>query len=135
MLPVVNVAQMRGWFAGKLHVLERRYSPEVLAYVVGVLVALGTSASTDMSTKSVVLAYQDATETGDFAGFQRIGDWVLWVDAVFPDSIASERFVVESFGRMSYLSCHRILRGQWRLYEELADELPSLAVSVRSALV
>ena len=88
-----------------------------------------------MSRSSIVRTYQDAVVRGDFASFQRIGDWVLWSGIVVPDRCEQERDVALLFGRLSYLSCHRILRGQWRVYEELANELPSLAAEAHRRLV
>ncbi len=123
-----------GWFAERLHGLQ--YRPETIAYVAGVLKTLAHPRDEDdFSKKSVVLAYAEAQASGDFATYQRIGDWVLWVNAVLPGSIVGSKDAVESIGRQSYYSCHRILRGQWVVYEELADELPSIARHVRRMLV
>lgn len=109
-----------------------QHRPETIAYVAGVLKSLAhPRALDDMSKRSVILEFAEARTTGDFATFQRIGDWVLWVDIVMPDALVGTREAVESVGRQSYYTCHRILRGQWRVYEELADELPKIALSAR----
>lgn len=122
------------WFAERLQGLD--YRPETVAYVAGVLKSQGNpKAHESMAGRSVVLAYQEARLTGDFAAFQRIGDWVLFVDVILPDSIKYEREAVETIGRLSYLACYRIVRGKWDVYEELADQLPSLAKHVRRKLV
>lgn len=118
------------WFAERLQGLRCR--DDTRAYVTGLLA--GFHAGGDMSRDSVVLAFRDAQVKGDFAAFQRIGDWVLWVDAVNPTSINDYRQVAESFGRQAYYACHRIMRGQWHLYEELADDLPRIAYAVRCKL-
>jgi len=89
---------------------------------------------TDMSSQSVVLAYRDAAATGDFASFQRLGDWVLFVDIAYPQHIDRSRGVVESLGQQSYYSCYRIMMGRWRIYEELADGLPRIASNARRLL-
>ena len=125
------VRNLDRWFADRLQGL--RCSPEALAYVAGVLSRTRWD-NADLSRQSVTLAFRDAALTGDFEGFQRLGDWVLFVDTVYPDHLRDHRELAESFGRRSYYSCHRILRGQWRLYEELADRLPALAAGARRLL-
>jgi len=124
------VTRLDRWFADRLDGLRCR--EDTRAYVTGVLA--GFRLEGDMSRESVVLAYAEARTKGDFAAFQRIGDWVLWVDAMNPACIQDNREVVESIGRLSYYTCHRIMRGQWHVYEELADELPRIAHGVRCKL-
>lgn len=124
------VTRLDRWFAERLEGLKCR--EDTRAYVTGVL--SGFKVEGDMSRESVVLAFADARLRGDFAAFQRIGDWVLWVDVVHPHAIHDNREIVESIGRMSYYTCHRIMRGQWHVYEELADELPRIVHGVRCKL-
>jgi hypothetical protein len=119
-------------FADRLKGLP--HSPETIAYVVGVLGKRRWD-DDDLSNRSVVLAYQEASLKGDFASLQRIGDWVLFVDSVMPDHIKDVRECVETMGRLSYYRCFRLMGGKWRIYEELADELPTLAEIVRRRLV
>lgn len=119
------VTRLDDWFAGQL--TDIRCGDEARAYVVGVL----SNRIIDMSDESVVLAFQDASLKGDFAAFQKIGDWTLWVSAFAPHPQKGQRDLVERFGRLSYYACYRIMRGQWRLYEELADELPAIVYDVR----
>lgn len=126
------IVRLDHWFAERLHGLK--YSPETVAYITGVLSRKDWN-DYDLSQESVVLAFQSATLSGDFEQFQRIGDWVLFIDAVHPLHLEGVREAVESIGRNSYYSCHRILRGKWRVYEELADELPAIARHVRHKLV
>lgn len=123
------VTRLDDWFAGQLTNL--RCGSEARAYVVGVL----STRIDDMSDESVVLAYRDAAETGSFATFQRIGDWTLWASAFAPHPSKAQRDLIERFGRLSYFSCYRIMRGQWRLYEELADELPAIVYDVRCRIL
>ena len=123
-----------GWFHERLQSLPHR--PETIAYVAGVMKALSRpGAGDDMSRQSIVLAYAAAKNSGDFAAFQRLGDWVLWVDCILPGAIVDEKALVESIGRLSYYTCNRMLRGQWIVYEELADELPNIAVHVQRFFV
>lgn len=121
------------WFADRLQGLQRR--PETTAYIVGVLKARGNwSPEDDLSDRSIILTFAAAVQSGDFAQFQRLGDWILWADVVVPEHFADSRELVDGIGRRAYYSCHRILRGQWRVYEELADELPTIVQQVRSKL-
>jgi len=125
------VKKLDAWFAERLQGMQ--YSPEAVAYVTGVLSKRRWEGQ-DMSHQSVVLAYQDARLKSDFAGFQRIGDWVLFIDSVHPQHFDGVRETVETLGRLSYYRCFRLMGGTWRVYEDLTDELPSLAAKVRRRL-
>lgn len=128
------VKGLDSWFAERLQGLH--YRPETIAYVAGVLKAQANPRPEEcMAGKSVVLAFAEARERGDFAEYQRIGDWVLFVNVVLPESIEHEREAVTTIGQLSYYSCYRLIHYKWDLYEELADELPSLALHVRLKLV
>lgn len=122
------VVKPDAWFTEQLATV--RCSDDARAYIVGVLVKY-MRAEDDMSDESVVLAFADAKTKGDFNTFQRIGDWTLWVSSFYPHRNRGQRDLVETFGRLSYFACHRIMRGQWRLYEELADELPAIVYDIR----
>jgi len=88
----------------------------------------------DLSRRSIVLEYVEARQAGDFATYQRIGDWVLWSSVVHPDSFNGHHTVIETMGRMSYYACHRLMRSTWPVYEQLADELPDIARETRELL-
>ena len=77
------------------------------------------------------MAFNSARETNQFEAYKQVGDWVLWFGTFCPERMNSFRQVYESCGRLSYAACHRILRGQWPLYEELADELPIIVNNTR----
>jgi len=133
---VLQVTGLETWFVEQLQGL--RCSPETRAYVANVLKTLShphEDAVFAGRNCSVIAAYQEAVVKNDFATYQRIGDWVLWVDAMCPDSLRGKQEVVENFGRLAYYSCHRILRGQWHIYEELADSLPSIATRIRQRFI
>lgn len=124
------VPRLDNWFDEQLHGLK--YNANTKAYIVGVLSKF--DCSNDMSNQSIVIAFHDAKINGDFVRFQKIGDWVLWADIFNPEYIHDNKEIIQTIGRMSYYTCHRILQKQWRVYEELADELPSLTTQVRSCL-
>lgn len=123
------VTRLDRWFADKLQGL--RCQEDTRAYVTGVLA--GFRLDGDMSRESVVLAFADARTKGNFVAFKRIGDWALWVEAMNPACIQDNREVVETIGCLSYYTCYRLIKG-WRLYEELADCLPTIARQIRQRL-
>lgn len=129
---LVTGVGLDAWFADRLQGLN--CTPETVAYVVGVLGKRHWDDGDNMSRQSVVLAFNHATFINDFAGFQRIGDWVLFADAVFPETLEQNRLVTVSLGRRAYSRCYQLLKGQWRVYEELADDLPLIAAKVRRKL-
>jgi len=120
------VARLDDWFDRSL--TDIRCGADARAYVIGVLSSVQIDSMSDVS---LTLAYQEASLTGNFVTFQRIGDWSLWASAFAPHPLKGQRDLVERFGRLSYYACHRIMRGQWKLYEELADELPAIVYDVR----
>ena len=80
----------------------------------------------DFSDESVVLQYADIRQRHDLERLQRLADWIMWVASYSPESIADHLEVTESIGRASYYRCYRLVPG-WRVYEELADNLPLLS--------
>jgi hypothetical protein len=119
------VTRLDAWFVERLRGLPAQ--PETIAYVGGVLVSLGHPDDAEVfAERSLVLAYQDAVLKGDFLNFQLIGDWILWASIIFPEHLSGVRELVDGLGCSSYRACHRILRGQWQVYAELADGLPTL---------
>lgn len=117
------------WFTA--HLDGTGLAPPTKAYVVSVMAGMAPS-GTFGPGESVVLAYAEARSAHDFVRFQRIGDWVLWVEVWAPAYVARDHRVVESIGRLSYATCHRILRGTWPIYEELADRLPAIVTELRA---
>lgn len=124
------VERLDKWFASKLADLP--YGDPTRAYVANVLGH--RRYDNDLSNHSLVLAFADARYRADFAGYQRIGDWVLWVDVFYPEFVV-ERDLSQSLARQSYYACHRMMRGQWPIYEELADKLPTLIHEIRSCVI
>ena len=122
------------WFVSKLQGLE--YKPETIAYVAGVLKTLAHPSSNDaFEQRSIVLAYADARLSGDFIKFQRIGDYVLWAETIIPESIALDREVVVTIGKLSYYTCYRLTQRSWPVYVELAEQLPAISAAARKRLI
>jgi hypothetical protein len=119
------------WFRDRIDVIP--YSVELKAYVVGVFDKFVVSPPHELLTKSITIAYADARFSGDFAKFQRLGDWVLWQRSFMPTS--SHVNIIEQFGKDSYRMCYVLLRGQWEVYQELAQNLTNVVIDVRSQIV
>lgn len=79
----------------------------------------------DYSQDSVVLAYAEVRAQRDLETLQALGDWVLWVDSVLPGALEGFREASRAVAQASYYRCYQLVP-EWRLYEELADTLPSL---------
>lgn len=121
------VFELSNWFDSITRNLK--CSQNTRAYVTSVLTQYKSSID-DMSNQSIIVAYSEAKISGNFVDYQRIGDWVLWISSVYPSAISSDKEVVQTVGRLSYNACHRILRGNWPLYEELADNLIGISQDV-----
>jgi len=59
-----------------------------------------------------------------FVDHQKIGDWALWLGSFNPTHEYIQ--IVQSVGMMSYHNCYCLLGRRLHVYEELADELPSI---------
>ena len=102
-----------------------RAAPVVCAYVAGLF-----AAPVDLSGTSLVLQYAEVCNQYDLRRLQALGDWVLWVEAVLPEANANHHAVVQAVGQASYYRCYRLVP-EWRVYEELADTLPTLVAQLR----
>lgn len=128
-MSIAPVRSLDTWFAERLSLIE--CSREAAAYVGGVLRTQAHPRSEDvLSDRSMVLAYRDASLAGDFAAFQRVGDWVLWAETFVPRSIDGLA-AFDRFGRLAYLRCHSLMHGKWQVYEELATDLPRIVAQAR----
>ena len=126
-----HVVKLDAWFADKLGTLNCR--EDTRAYVSGVLSKFHPNKDS-LTNDSIVLAFNDAKLCGDFVAFQRIGDYVLWADSVFPEHTAKNKELVVLLGRLSYYRCHHIMKKQWLVFEELADDLPRIILDIRSQI-
>ena len=84
----------------------------------------------DYSKESIVLTYKHAISSYNVEFIQSIGDWVFWVETFYYDHIKDNKAVTESFGRLSYYRCYRLVPS-WSVYEELADNLPIYTYKLR----
>lgn len=124
------VIRLDNWFIERLKHLK--CSADAQAYVAGMLAAFKTNNM--LNNESIVLTYYSAQQRSDFATYQRVGDWVLWVNTMHPSHLSKNKEIVESIGRLSYYTCHRILKGKWLLYEELADNFTVIVQDIQNKL-
>lgn len=118
------VAGLKPWF---FHITSTvPVSDEVKVYVIDVL---SKPKLCDMSRESVVLAQSRAKS---FVDYQHIGDWALWIGSY--NNPGMNIRIIETMGRLSYGSCYRLLGRRLRVYEELADELPTITRHVYASL-
>jgi hypothetical protein len=122
--------RLEDWFCRHLEGVEA--SPDARAYLVSLFSSM-RSTRDDMSRESIVLAFAEARTTGEFQKFQRIGDWVVWGMSFAPESFETKEVVID-LGRLSYYACWRMTNKEWRVYEELADDLPRLTKDMRRRL-
>lgn len=81
------------------------------------------SQNVDLSKISLTLLYKEAIEKGKFEALQNIGDWLIYTKSIFPESLKGASLdYYESLGSMSYYKCYLIMKRQWKVYEELADQ-------------
>lgn len=118
------VTNLKHWFLDVVAPLT--VSDNVKVYVIDVL---SRPERSDMSRESIVIA---RTKAVTFTDYQKIGDWALWIGTINPQH--KNREVVESLGRLSYLSCYRLLGRRVTVYEELADELPHIVTQLHVRL-
>ncbi len=126
-----HVIKLDSWFAERLQTLN--YGENTRAYVASVLAKFHPNKDI-LTNSSIVLSFNAAKLHGDFVAFQRIGDYVLWVDSIFPQHINENKEIIELIGRMSYYRCHHIMRKQWLVFEELADEFPNIVNDIHEQI-
>ena len=97
---------------------------DTASYIEGVFLSNIRMQSNFLGNSSIVLAYSKAKTTCNFDLYQSIGDWALWSNSMF--SNLEYQDVYKTLGRLSYYSCYSLLRKEWILYEELADDLPRI---------
>lgn len=104
---------------------DLKVSKEAKAYITNVFTKVNNV--NDLSKKSLTLEYYDAKCTYSFQKFQTLADWILFAEVFFPKCLsnATEDYYC-ALGQNSYYFCYRIVNKQWKLYEELADQLPEL---------
>src|SRR5208282_6593843 len=86
--------------------------PKTRAYVVSVFTKF-SKVSYDLPNDSITLTFYEAKRKHDFATYQALGDWILFCRVEFPEHLcnASSDYYL-TVGRLSYLSCYRLINRQ-----------------------
>jgi hypothetical protein len=104
------------------------------AYIVGVF-SKYRNATYDFSKDSITIEFARARDGQDFSRFQNLGDWIFFTGTFNPKALnnASKDYY-QSIGRLSYYSCYNLIKKQWRLFEEMADNFIILEKNTRKLL-
>ena len=93
------------------------------------------SADFDLSKDSVTLLFAQARNKHDFLSYQKIGDWLFFSNTMAPAHLHDASIdYYQTIARLSYYSCYNLINKQWRLFEELSDNLPRLESQVKNKL-
>ncbi len=104
------------------------------AYIVSIY-AKYKSAEHDLSKNSLTLLFAQAKEKQDFMSFQDIGDWIFFANTMAPDHLHDASMdYYHTLGRVSYYSCYRLIKRQWKLFEELSDNFVALEHQTKNLL-
>lgn len=111
------------------------YQETTRAYIVNVFKTAKKETS-DYSKESVTIIYAKAKFEHRFDLFQNLGDWILFAQTFYPESLqnASVEYY-NAIAQDSYHRCYRLLNRQWGLFEELADNFPNLVTSLRTVFI
>ncbi len=103
------------------------------AYIVSIFSDIASSG--DLSKESVTLLYNKALENYSFETFRNIGDWLFFAKCMFPASLngASPEYY-NAIASSSYYKCYVIMKRQWLIFEELADQFGPFTSKVKRAL-
>ena len=82
---------------------------------------------------SIALAFSQAQSTHRFESYQAIGDWILIRNSIIApkEEYQELHYVV---GSICFYHCYKLLNREWKLYEELADNLSSIINQLQSSL-
>jgi hypothetical protein len=113
---------------------ELSCDPKTRSYIVSIFVKYGKT-SFDLPNESITMTFFHAKQNQDFATFQSLGDWMFFCRVEFPEHLvsASDDFYL-TVGQMSYLSCYKLLKRQWLLYQEMSDRFIELENETRELL-
>jgi hypothetical protein len=109
--------------------------PDTRAYIVSIYGKYKT-AEYDFSKDSITLLYAQAREKQDFLIYQNLGDWIFFSNTIAPNHLKfASKDYYDTIARLSYYSCYKLINKQWKLFEELSDNLLELENEVKKRLV
>ena len=108
--------------------------PDTKAYIIGIF-GKYKKADFDLSKDSLTLLLCQAQTKQDFLTYQKIGDWIFYINSIAPQHLQfASKDYYNSLAQVSYYTCYRLINKQWKLFEQLADELIPLEFQVRKRL-
>ena len=107
--------------------------PETKAYLINIF--SNYRLSENLSDKSITIEFAKAREQRNFIIYQNLGDFIFYSQTLFPSYLnnASKDYY-NTIARLSYYSCYKIVNGQMKIYEELADNFIYLENQVKKNL-
>jgi hypothetical protein len=109
--------------------------PDTRAYIVSIYGKYKT-AEYDFSKDSITLLYAQAREKQDFLIYQNLGDWIFFSNTMAPNHLKfASKDYYDTIARLSYYSCYKLINKQWKLFEELSDNLLELENEVKKRLI
>lgn len=113
---------------------DLRCRQDTRAYIVGIF-AKHKANDLDLSGESITVLFSRARNSGDFVGFQKLADWVMFCSTIAPEHLRfASKDYYDTVARMSYYTCYRLINKTWPVYEQLADEFVSLKKQVKDKL-
>lgn len=104
------------------------------AYIVSIYGKYKT-AKFDLSKDSVGQLFAQARSKQDFLTYQNLGDWIFFANTMAPNHLRhASKDYYDTVARLSYYSCYKLINGQWRLFEEMADDFLVLEEQVKVRL-
>ena len=104
------------------------------AYIISIY-AKYITADFDLSQDNVSLLFLEARLKQDFMIYQNLGDWIFFINTTMPEHLRhASKSYYDTIARISYDSCYKIIRRQWKLFEELSDNFDPLETEVKNRL-
>ncbi|HEY5267698.1 MAG TPA: hypothetical protein VII94_01025 [Candidatus Saccharimonadales bacterium] len=114
--------------------VDLKCQPDTRSYIIGIYGKYNT-AEFDFSQDSVTLLFSQARDKQDFLTYQNLGDWIFFANTVAPQHLKNaSKDYYDTVARLSYYSCYRLIKCQWKLFEELADDFLNLEEQVKRRL-
>jgi hypothetical protein len=103
------------------------------AYIVDLFIRY-IEAEDDLSNRSLTLLYKEALDSGSFDKLQNIGDWLMFTKSLYPDSLTGASIeYYDTLARSAYYKCYLLLKREWLVYEELADQFPYFTETINQS--
>lgn len=127
----ITVTSLDEFFSRKIQTIPN-CNQNTKSYITSIFV----NPKDDLSNQSITLVYAQAIANYRFDLFQKIGDWLLFVKSMYPQSLngASSEYY-DTLAQCSYYKCYRIVNRQWPIFEELADTFPYLVNYMQNNLL